>query len=111
MDVQHDIFHELDSQQASNVARKAVDAYRERFAKYNFQSRWTGDQTAILSFEVMGKRLEGSMSVLSDRLRFELEVPLMFKVFSSQAIAIVDREAQVWIQKAKAGELNDGGQA
>lgn len=103
--MQHDIKHGLEQQKAQEVAQKAVQSYAERFAQFDFQHNWVDDSKVNLSFAVMGKRLEGSLSVLADVLRFEMEVPFMMRVFSKKAVEIVEKETQAWIAKAKSGEL------
>ena len=90
---------------AKLVARKAVESYQERFSGYGFVPRWINDTKVELDFEVKGKRLDGALTVLSDKLIFEMDVPFIFRVFTGQATKIIDRETRAWIDKAKLGEL------
>lgn len=106
--MKHDIPHDLEPALAQLAARKAAEAYAERFAKYEYKHRWTNDTRLELTFTVMGKKLDGVMEVLPRKLALELEVPFMFKVFQGQAIGIIEREANVWIAKARRGELGEG---
>jgi hypothetical protein len=103
--VKHDIRHDLELSLAQLAARKAVEAYAERFADYDFRSRWVDDNMVELSFAVAGKRLDGNIRVRSDALALSLDVPFVFRVFKNKAIDIIEREARKWIDKAKAGEL------
>ena len=103
--VKHDIRHGLDESLAQAVARKAVEAYAQQFSGFDFRHRWVDDSRVELGFTVTGKRLEGSLSVLPEVLRFELEVPFLLKMFTGKAVDIVEKEAQVWIKKARNGEL------
>ena len=103
----HDIPHDLDHDLAKLAARKAAEAYAERFAKYDYRARWISDTRVELGFTVMGRRLEGAMTVKSDRLSLELEVPLMFRPFQGKALQIIEQEAQVWLDRARRGELKD----
>jgi hypothetical protein len=105
--VKHDIRHDLEMDLAKLVARKAVDAYGEKFAGYDFRSRWIDDTHVELSFAVAGKRLDGSILVRSDALALNLDVPFIFRLFQNKAIDIIEREANKWIAKAKAGELTE----
>lgn len=103
--MQHDIKHGLEQQKAQEVAKRAVESYAKRFAQFSFEHTWVDDSRVNLSFAVMGKRLEGSLSVLADVLRFEMEVPLLMRVFSKKAVEIIEKETQAWIERAKSGEL------
>jgi hypothetical protein len=103
--VTHDIPHDLDFGLAKLAAEKAADAYRERFAEYNCKTKWVSDKRVEIEFTVMGKRLEGAMTVLSNKLELELDVPFVLRPFRGKAIQIIDKEARTWLDKAKRGEL------
>ena len=103
--MKHEIPHDLDMDSAKLVARKAVESYSEKFSKYGFVTRWIDDTNVELSFDVKGKKLEGTFKVLATKLVFELDVPFIFKLFTGQATKIIDRETRVWIDKAKSGQL------
>lgn len=102
----HKIPHDLDLDLAKLAARKAAEAYGERFAEYNYKANWVRDDRVELSFEVMGKRLDGAMTVKPRQLDLELDVPFMFRPFQSKAISLIEREALGWIEKARKGELS-----
>lgn len=106
--MKHSIEHDLDPKLAKLAAEKAVVAYGERFADYDFAAKWVNDKRVELGFTVAGKRLEGSMDVESKALALELDVPFVFRVFSGKAIQIIEKEAKVWIDKARKGELGEG---
>lgn len=99
------ISHSLDLEKAKLVAKKAVEAYQERFAKYNFAPRWQGDDRVEFDFSVKGKRLEGAMQVRPQSLDFELEVPFIFRAFSGKATAIIEEEVRKWIERVERDEL------
>jgi hypothetical protein len=101
----HDIPHTLDIETAKRAARCAVEAYSERFARYDFEARWVRDDRVELAFVVAGKRLQGAMSVLAKSLRLELDVPWMFRMFKGKAIDVIEREAKIWIDRAQRGDL------
>ncbi len=105
--VKHDIRHDLNLELAKLVARKAVEAYGERFADYDFRSNWIDDSRVELSFAVAGKRLDGNITVRPDALALNLDVPFVFRMFKNKAIGIIEREANKWIEKAKSGELTE----
>jgi len=103
--MKHSIDHDLDIDLAKLAAEKAVEAYGKRFADYDFAAKWVNEKRVELGFTVAGKRLEGSMEVRSSELALELDVPFVFRVFSGKAISIIEKEARVWIDKARKGEL------
>ena len=102
----HDIPHDLSIDLAKLAAQKAAESYAERFAEYDYKATWVSDTRVELGFSVMGKRLEGAMNVKPRKLELELEVPFMFRPFKGKALEIIEKEARVWIQKAKNGELS-----
>lgn len=104
--VRHEIRHDLEPALARLAARKAVEAYAQRFADYDFRSRWVTETLVELSFSVAGKRLDGSLSVDPQALQLSLDVPLLLRVFKNRAIEIIEREARKWLDKARAGELD-----
>ncbi len=104
--VKHEIPHDLEMAQAQLVARKAVESYAERFAKFGLKPKWLSDSKVELDFEVKGKKLDGSLTVYEDKLVFDMDVPLLFRIFTGKATEILDSEAREWIARAKAGELD-----
>ncbi|MFO7563353.1 MAG: polyhydroxyalkanoic acid system family protein [Enhygromyxa sp.] len=102
----HDIPHDLDLDLAKLAAHKAAEAYGERFAEYDYKATWVRDDRVELGFTVVGKRLEGSMTIKPDRLELELDVPFMMRPFRGKAIQIIEKEARTWLDKAKRGELS-----
>jgi hypothetical protein len=103
--VKHEIPHDLEMDMAKAVARKAVESYQERFSSFDLVANWSGGTKVDLAFNVKGKKLDGSLSVLTNKFIFEMSVPFVFKVFTGQATKIIDRETRAWIAKAKAGEI------
>jgi hypothetical protein len=104
----HDIPHDLDLPLAKLAAQKAADAYKDRFSDYDYKATWASDSRLDLGFTVLGRRLEGTMTVKPKKLELELDVPLMFRPFRGKALEIIEKEARMWLQKAKSGELSEG---
>lgn len=102
---QHEIQHDLEFDLAKLAAERAAESYRERFAEYNYKATWTAKDRVELSFTVMGKKLEGAMTVRARKIELELDVPLVFRPFRGKALEIIEREAKMWLAKAKNGEL------
>jgi hypothetical protein len=104
--VTHDIPHDLEFDLAKLAAAKAAEAYAKRFAEYDYRYKWVRDDRVELGFTVIGKRLEGAMTVKPNKLELELEVPFMMRPFRGKAIEIIEKEAREWLAKAKRGELS-----
>ena len=102
----HDIPHDLSFDLAKLAAEKAAEAYGKRFAEYDYRYKWVSNDRVELGFTVVGKRLEGAMTVKADRLQLEMEVPLMMRPFRGKALEIIEKEAREWMAKAKRGELS-----
>lgn len=102
----HDIPHDLDFDLAKLAAQKAAEAYGKRFAEYDYRAKWVSDSRVELGFTVVGKRLEGAMTIKPNKLELELDVPLMLRPFRGKAIEIIEKEARTWLDKAKRGELS-----
>ncbi len=103
--MKHDIPHDLNYDLAKLAAQKAAEAYGKRFSEYDYRAKWVSDERVELGFTVVGKRLEGAMTVKPDRLQLELDVPFMLRPFKGKAISVIEEEAQTWIDKARRGEL------
>lgn len=102
---QHDILHDLDFDLAKLAAERAAEEYGKRFAEYDYKATWVSSSRVELGFTVMGKRLTGAMNLGPKKLELELDVPLIFRPFRGKALEIIEREARVWLEKAKNGEL------
>ena len=102
----HDIPHDLDFDLAKLAAEKAAESYSKRFAEYNCKYKWVSNDRMELSFGVAGKTLKGAMGIKATKLALELDVPFMFRPFRGKAIAIIEKEVNEWIAKAKRGELS-----
>lgn len=102
----HDIPHDLEFALAKLAAEGAAVAYKDRFGEYEYAAKWVSDARVELGFTVLGKRLEGAMTVKAKKIELELDVPLLFRPFRGKAIEIIEKEALLWLEKAKNGELS-----
>lgn len=103
--MKHVVKHDLDQPTARKAADKAWEAYSERYSKYHPKATWTSDTHADIQFTVKGMTLDGSLDLEPGGIALELDVPFVFRVFKKQAIGVIEKEIQHWIDKAKAGEL------
>jgi Putative polyhydroxyalkanoic acid system protein (PHA_gran_rgn) len=102
--LEHDIRHDLSAEQAQRVARKALESYATRFAAYQPSVQWRTDTEAAVEFTVKGMHLKGGLKIGSDRFSLNLDVPFLLRPLKGRAFAVIEREVQGWIAKAKSGE-------
>lgn len=105
--MQQAIKHGLDKDLARKAVRKAFDSYKERFAKYEPTANWKSDDKAEIGFTAKGVTLSGAVEVTQDTVLLDLDVPFFLKPFKGKALGIVEEEIQMWISKAKNGELDE----
>lgn len=92
---------------AKKATEKAFAGYKERFASYNPTADWVSDTRAEIGFSAKGVKLDGAVELEPDRIVLELEVPFLFRMFQGKALKIVEEEITEWIERAKAGELDE----
>ena len=99
--MEHDIRHDLEPAQAQRVAKQALQSYAERFAKYNPDVQWRSESQADVVFTVKGMRLAGGLKIEPGIIRLSLDVPFVLRPFKGRAFAVIEREVQGWLAKAK----------
>jgi len=62
---------------------------------------------AIVRFKALGRILEGTVQVRPSEIELNLDVPFLFRAFQGVAMQVVEKEIQQWLDKARAGELDD----
>ncbi|MCO4743204.1 MAG: polyhydroxyalkanoic acid system family protein [Proteobacteria bacterium] len=107
MALKHSIPHDLGLELGRKVTARALESYRDDFAEYSPQGRWVSADRAEVSFSVAGKTLAGAVDVKARVIELELKVPFLFRPFKSIAIGVIENEIREWINRAKAGELDE----
>lgn len=105
--MKHSVPHDLKHDQAREATRHALESYRARFPEFKPQGQWVSPDRAEISFTAVGNTLKGVVEVLANRIDLELDVPLMMRPFQNKAMAVIEGEIRTWIEKAKAGRLQD----
>ena len=106
--MKHKIPHDLARDLARRATRAALEGYKAQFPQFQPGGRWTDDDTAEVWFVTPVGRIEGTVSVLAQAVQLHLtKIPWAARPFRRQAAKIVEDEVQMWIQKAKDGELPD----
>lgn len=105
--MKHSIPHDLPIATARLAARKALDTYQRNFAEYQPRGRWITENRAEIAFTVMRKTLTGALDVRERQLDLELEVPLLFRAFRGAAMKVIEDEINMWLTRARNGELDE----
>jgi hypothetical protein len=103
--LKHRISHALGLELARKATARALESYREQFPETQPEGRWVSADRAEVAFTVAGKRLKGRVDVARQNIDIELDVPLLFRPFQNQAMAVIEEEIEAWLTKARNGEL------
>ena len=103
--MKHSVPHDLGQEKAKLAAEAALKSYAQKFAKYQPQTRWTGDNKAEISFSVKGMSLSGSIDVQPRTIDLDMDVPFLLRPFKNQAISVIEGEIREWIDKARNGTI------
>lgn len=102
----HVIKHDLDLATARKATDEAFAAYAERFADYNPTAEWVSDERAEIGFSAKGIKLTGAVELKPREIHLELDVPLLFRPFRKKALQVIEDQIELWVDKAKRGELD-----
>ena len=103
--MEHRVPHDLGREKAKEVAEAAFKSYQQKFAEYKPTANWVSDSRCEIAFSVKGKKLTGVMTVNPKDIGLDLDVPFIFRPFKGKAIGVIEREIEMWIGKARAGEI------
>jgi hypothetical protein len=104
--VKHTIHTGLEQTLAKKAIDKAMDAYKARFADYNPRFDWTSADKGAFGFNAKGVALGGTVHVHDHKVDVEMEVPFLFKIFQGRAMQVIEEQVQLWVEKARRGELD-----
>lgn len=100
------IKHDLDVPTAKKATEKAFAGYKERFAEYNPTADWVTDTRAEIGFSAKGMKLDGAVELHPGEIHLELDVPFLLKPFRKKALSVIEDQINMWVEKAKNGELD-----
>jgi hypothetical protein len=103
--MKHRIAHNLPLPLAQKATRAALEAYRQQFPQFKPGGEWLDAGRAKVWFQTPAGRLDGAVNVVKDAVELELDVPFLLRPFKGQAISIIENEVNIWIEKARRGEL------
>lgn len=104
--MKHTIDTGLDFARSKKAIDKAMDAYKERFSEYSPRYDWVGDDRGEFSFNAKGVKLNGTIVVREHKVDVDMNVPLLFRVFQGKAMSVIEDQVNIWVEKAKRGELD-----
>lgn len=104
--MKHTIHTGLEQALAKKAIDKAMDAYKARFAEYNPRFDWTSADKGAFGFKAKGVTLGGTVHVHDHKVDVEMEVPFLFRIFQGKAIEVIEEQVQIWVEKARRGELD-----
>jgi hypothetical protein len=103
--MKHTIDTGLDQAMSKKVIDKAMDEYKARFADYSPRYDWTADDRGEFAFNAKGVKLNGTIVLRHEKIDVDMHVPLLFRVFQGKAMSVIQEQVEMWVQKAKRGEL------
>lgn len=103
--MKHTIAHEFDTATAKKVTDQAFAEYARRYPDYQPTLRWVSDQRADITFNAKGLKLHGAMVMEQGSIVMDLDVPFLFRPFQKRAVEVIEREVQLWLGKARSGQL------
>lgn len=95
----------LDQATSKKALGKAMEAYQERFKDYEPRFEWTADDRGEFGFNARGVKLQGHVVVRHGEIDVDMHVPLLFRVFQGRAMDVIHEHMNIWIAKAKRGEI------
>jgi hypothetical protein len=87
------------------VVDKAYEVYEVKLADYKPKLAWKSDCEGVLSFAVLGKSLTVEIHITDAEVRFEGDMPFLFRPFQGKVERVLGEEIEKWLVKARAGEI------
>ena len=94
------------SSATTSTSRPRRRRRRKRFANYNPTASWVSDNRAEIGFSAKGVKLSGAIQIEPGEIHLELDVPFIFRPLRGKALDIIEEQIQMWVDKAKSGELD-----
>ena len=106
--MEYTIEHDLDAELARKAASRAAEHYTAKWAKYNAKTTWSSQDHADITFHVKGVDVAATVDLKPGLVVIDMKkVPLLLRPFKKMALDIVHKTMSKWIDRAKAGELDD----
>jgi len=89
----------MSEQAARNMAEKAWDSYREKYAQYQPTFGWKSPGLACVSFKANGVEIKGTLALQPEKIVLDMEVPFLLRSFMPRALQAIEEEITKWIPK------------
>jgi hypothetical protein len=103
--MEHRIDHDLQPELARKAIAKAIEAYTERFARYQPDANWVNPDQVRVGFTAKGIKLSGDVRIEPRAIVVDFNVPLLLRPFKGKAIEVIEQEVKTWIQRAREGQV------
>lgn len=103
--MEHRVPHTVGRDLAKKATVAAMASYADKYGDYSPKVTWTADYNANVAFHVKGITMNGKIDVREKEIGLELDVPFLLRPFKSKALEVIEREINIWMGKAKAGEI------
>lgn len=103
--MEHRIDHDLEPELARKAIAKAIEAYTERFARYQPEANWTSSDQVKVGFTAKGMKLQGDVRIEPRAIVVDFQVPLLLRPFKGKAIDVIEQEVKNWIKRARDGQV------
>lgn len=104
----HTITTGLDIDTAKKAIDKAFAAQKEQFPQYKPEFSWADTLVGQFSFKpTASMEITGKLTVFEENITLSFDkLPFLANMFKGTAIKMVEKEVQVWVEKAKNGQLD-----
>jgi hypothetical protein len=103
--VEHRVPQTVGKDLAKQATIAAFDAHAERLARYRPRAEWIGDYKALVSVQVSGMALSGTVEFHEREVGLAMDVPLLLRPLRSRVIERIERELALWFARAQAGTI------
>jgi hypothetical protein len=99
--MKHVVAHDLPEALARSTVEKALGSYRQKYPQATMNLAWVDERTANVQIGAKGFDVKGTLSIAPREIVFDMNVPLLLRPLQGKAMAVLDREVNAWIQKAR----------
>lgn len=94
----------LDVETQKTTLDQAFAEQTKKYPQYSPTFKWTGETEGLFSFKpTPSMEIEGKVLVSENEIGIKFtKLPFLAKMFKGKAIELVEKEVQVWVEKAKA---------
>jgi hypothetical protein len=99
--LKHVVAHDLSEALAKSTVERALTSYRQKYPHASMDLDWVDDRTASVKIGAKGFDVKGTLSISPREIVFDIPVPLLLRPLQGKAMAVLDREVNAWIRRAR----------